>query len=107
MSASCGACGKFSNSREENSLHVFLLLSLPCSSCPQNFYFPKFPLAPSLVSVAFASFLLPFVLVSSAVGIGNEVYLGQISRELHPTTAEYETTSIPLCPNRPRNSNTP
>jgi len=24
MSASCGACGKFSNSREENSLHVFL-----------------------------------------------------------------------------------
>jgi len=29
MSASCGACGKFSNSREENSLHVFPSFTRP------------------------------------------------------------------------------
>lgn len=107
MSASCGACGKFSNSHEENSLHVFLSFSYPFS-CPQNFYFPKFPLSLSLflASLAFASFLLPFVLVSFAVGIGNEVYLGQICANSILRLRDMKWLSS-FCSNRPCNPSTP
>jgi len=92
MSASCGACGKFSNSREENSLHVFLfplalLLLL-------KFLFPKI-LSLSFVSIAFASFHRPPPVRSRFLRRRNRKWglFRSNLRELHSTTSGWNSLS--------------